>query len=151
MKIQPRHYALDTCKSIRTAPTCLDMNIVHYLQALLDLSSMARFSKALVVKCILVFLSLIYIIQDRESQIQTQSDRVKKPKSQKKKTPQSGSTDIDSIHNQSITNFSLVRTNMKTTSPQGISTVSVNLRFSDQITNILYLLGFEGKDESKYL
>ena len=34
MKIQPCHYALDTCKSIRTAPTCPDMNIVHYLQAL---------------------------------------------------------------------------------------------------------------------
>ena len=34
---------------------------------------------------------------------------------------------------------------------KGTSTVSVNLRFSDQITNILYLLSFEGKDKSKYL
>ena len=34
MQIQPCHYALDTCKSIRTAPTCPDMYIVHYLQAL---------------------------------------------------------------------------------------------------------------------
>ena len=94
------------------------MNIVHYLQALLDLSSMAGFSKALVVKCISVFLFLIYINQDRESQIQTQNDRVTKPESQKK-TPQSGSTDTDLIHNQSITNFSSVHT----------KTVSVNLRF----------------------
>ena len=62
------------------------MNIVHYLQALLDLSGMAGFSKALVVKCISVFLSLIYINQDRESQIQTQNDRVTKPKSQKNNT-----------------------------------------------------------------
>ena len=34
LKIQPCHCALDTCKSIRIAPTCPDMNIVHYLQAL---------------------------------------------------------------------------------------------------------------------
>ena len=31
LKIQPCHCALDTCKSIRIAPTCPDMNIVHYL------------------------------------------------------------------------------------------------------------------------
>ena len=67
MQIQPCHYALDTYKSIRTAPTCPDMYIVHYLQALRSINRTLvilkrqervkkKKKKALVVKCISVFL-----------------------------------------------------------------------------------------------
>ena len=67
MQIQPCHYVLDTCKSIRTAPSFPDMYIVHHLQALRSINRTLVIlkrqfrvkknkKKALVVKCILVLL-----------------------------------------------------------------------------------------------
>ena len=102
-------------------------------------------------------ISLIYI-NKRESH----KHRVTESQSQKaKKKKNTTGRNTESIHNhQHQFSSSLIskNTNMKhhkSTSPQGRTTqaqflLSMNLRFSDhKVTNIL--LGFKGKDKSRYL
>ena len=103
--------------------------------------------------CLSLYLSYLYKLV---TNIEWQSHKAKKPNKKKKKNPQAAAAQTSTIHhNSQHKHRKLKHENWNTTSPQVRTTqaqflLSMNLRFlNHKVINIL--LGFEGKDKSKYL